>query len=114
MYEVTREKGKAEALFLRAIKLDEKALGTDSPDLAIDLNNLGLLYVLSARYGEAEKTYQRALDIRVKAFGETDPAVAETMSGYISALRGLHRDAEAHQMEIKLHAIAANQSVSAK
>ena len=79
----------------------------------IDLNNLGLLYLLSNRYSESEKVYQRALAIRTKAFGESDPAVAETASGYASALRGLHRDAEAIQMENRVRAITTNQGVAA-
>jgi len=94
------------------VALDEKALGPESPELGTDLNNLGLLYVLSKRYEEAQKVYQRSLAIRIKAFGETDPAVAETMGGYASALRGLHHDAEAKQMEDRLQAIITNQTVN--
>jgi len=81
-------------------------------EVGTDLNNLGLLYLLSKRYDESEKTYHRALAIRIKAFGESDPAVRETMSGYISALRGLHRAAEAAQMEDRLRATTKNQSVT--
>jgi tetratricopeptide (TPR) repeat protein len=84
---------------LHAIALDEKALGPESSELGTDLNNLGLLYVFTKRYGEAQQTYQRALAIRIKALGDTDPAVAETMNGNAAALRGLHRDAEAKQMD---------------
>ena len=82
---------------MHAIALDEKGLGPESPELGTDLNNLGLLYVFSKRYGEAQQIYQRTLAIRIKALGDTDPAVAETMTGYAAALRGLHRDAEAKQ-----------------
>ena len=35
---------KAEPLFQRAVKIDEKALGSDHPDTATALNNLALLY----------------------------------------------------------------------
>lgn len=34
---------------MRAIALDEKALGPDSPDLATDLNTLGLPYLFTKR-----------------------------------------------------------------
>jgi len=112
IYELDRDKQTAEPLFLRAMGLDEKALGPESPEVGTDLNNLGLLYLLSKRYDESEKTYHRALAIRIKAFGESDPAVRETMSGYISALRGLHRAAEAAQMEDRLRATTKNQSVT--
>ncbi len=90
----------------------KKCSAAEIPELGSDLNNLGLLYVLSKRYEEAQKVYQRALAIRIKAFGESDRAVAETMGGYASALRGLHRDAEAKQIEDRLQAITANQTVN--
>jgi Tetratricopeptide repeat len=57
--------------------------------------------------------YERALAIRLKVLGETDPLVGQTMSGYASALRGLHRDTEAQQMEARAQPIA-RQSVTAK
>ena len=98
---------------MRAIALDEKALGPESPEVGTDLNNLALLYLLSNRYSESGKVYQRALAIRTKAFGESDPAVAEIESGYASALRGLHRYAEAIQMENRVRAITTNHGVSA-
>jgi tetratricopeptide (TPR) repeat protein len=104
---VTPQRQKAESFFLRAIALDAKSLGPESPELGTDLNNLGLLYVFTKRYDEALKTCQRALAIRTKAFGETDPLVVETMGNYASALHGLHRDTEAKQMEDRMHAISA-------
>jgi tetratricopeptide (TPR) repeat protein len=59
IHELGRNKEKAEPLFLRAIALDEKALGPESPDLATDLNNLGLLYVFAKRYEDAIKVLGR-------------------------------------------------------
>ncbi len=109
IYELGTESQKAEPLFVRAIRLDEKSFGPESPEVGTDLNNLGLLYLLSRRYDDSQKVYQRALAIRIKAFGESDPAVAETMSGYASALHGLHRGTEARQMEDRVHAPSTNQ-----
>jgi tetratricopeptide (TPR) repeat protein len=72
---------------LRAIALDEKALGPDSPDLATDLNNLGLLYLMTGKYTDAARTLDRALAIRRKAYGDSDPLVKETLGEYNSAVR---------------------------
>jgi tetratricopeptide (TPR) repeat protein len=91
IYEVTREKERAEPLFLRAASIDERSLGADSPELGTDLNNLGLLYLLMKRYPEAVKVYERALAIRKKNFGESDAAVTETLNGYNEALHGLQQ-----------------------
>lgn len=83
--------------------------------MATDLNNLGLLYVLSQRYQEAANIYQRALNIQVKALDPTDPAIAQTMHGYAFALTGLGRKTEAKQMEKRAEAISSpSQSVQGK
>ena len=99
------KKSRAEPLLLRAVALDEKYCGPESPELATDLNNLGLLYYLLKRYNDSQKAFQRALSIRVKAFGEQDPAVAETMLTYSSVLYALHRNQEAKQMDEKARAV---------
>jgi tetratricopeptide (TPR) repeat protein len=101
-------------LFLRAISLDEKAFGPGSAELGTDLNNLGLLYVFMKRYDEAAKVYDRALTIRLHELGNHDAETAQTMSGYALALRGLHRDAEAQQMQARAEAITSSASSAAK
>jgi tetratricopeptide (TPR) repeat protein len=53
--------------------IDEKALGPDHPDVAIDLNNLALLYDNQGRYADAEPLYKRALAISEKALGPEHP-----------------------------------------
>lgn len=94
IYEVGREKAKAEPLLLRAIALDEKASGPDSPDVATDLNNLGYLYVFMERYQEAIKPFGQALTIRKKAYGDSDPLVKESENGFDMAKQGLQQRAQ--------------------
>ena len=53
---------KAEPLYQRALKIDEKALGPDHPILPA-LNNLAELYRSMGDYAKAEPLYQRALKI---------------------------------------------------
>ena len=59
--------GDAEPLYKRAIAIDEKALGPDHPDVAIDLNNLAELYHDQGRTAEAKLLLKRVLAIREKA-----------------------------------------------
>jgi tetratricopeptide (TPR) repeat protein len=103
-------------LLLRALALDEKALGPQSPDLGTDLSNLGLLYLELRlelrRYAEGETAYQRALSIEIEAYGQEDHTVrdtmnGDTMNGYAMTLRKLHRDEEARKMEDRLRATGA-------
>ena len=54
---------RAEALFERALVIDEKALGPDSGVIAEDLNNLAALYRKRGKYDQAELLYKRSLKI---------------------------------------------------
>jgi serine/threonine protein kinase/Tfp pilus assembly protein PilF len=75
---------KAEPLLGKALKIREKRLRPDHPDLATALNNLALLYKSQGRYGAAEPLYQRALAIREQALGPDHPAVAELLNNLAS------------------------------
>ena len=56
-------RAQAEPLYKRSLAIVEKALGPDHPDVAIDLNNLALLYRAMNRDDEAEPLEQRAARI---------------------------------------------------
>ncbi len=47
----------------RALRIDEKALGLGHPYVAIDLNNVAILYYRQGNYAEAEPLIKRALGI---------------------------------------------------
>ena len=72
---------KAEPLYQRALKINEKALGPEHPDTAKSLNNLALLYDKMGDYAKAEPLYQRALKIREKrsALNTHSPRRASTI-----------------------------------
>ena len=78
--------------------VDEKALGPDHPDLAIDLNNLALLYDTQGRYAEAEALYQRSLTIREKALGPEHPDVAGSLNNLAELYRAQGHYAEAEPL----------------
>ena len=105
--EAQAEYGEAEPLYQRALKIDEKALGPEHPDVATDLNNLALLYDDQGKYAEAEPLYQRALKIDEKALGPEHPTVALYAGNLAATLRKLGRDSEARVYEDKAAAIRA-------
>src|SRR5271165_4642054 len=53
----------AEMSYKRAIEGQEKALGQNSLDVAISLNNLAVLYQDEYMYAQAEPLYKRAIAI---------------------------------------------------
>ena len=55
----------SEPLHLRAIAIDEKALGPDHPSVAIDLNNLANLHKIKGDYAQAEPLLTRTLEAHV-------------------------------------------------
>ena len=61
------------------MRINEKALGPDHPDVAIDLNNLAELYRVQDKYAEAEPLYQRALHIDENALGADHPEIGAAL-----------------------------------
>ena len=55
LYHATADYAKAEFLYLRALKITEKALGKDHPAVATTLNNLASLYEAQGEYAKAER-----------------------------------------------------------
>ena len=64
----------------RALKIYEKALGPDHPDIASSLNNLGGLYKVMGAYDQALPLYRRALKVREKALGPDHPDTAISLN----------------------------------
>ncbi len=65
----------AEPLLIRALKINEEALGPEHPKVAQSLNNLAVLYNAQGKYAEAEPLYKWALLIAEKALGPEHPNV---------------------------------------
>lgn len=89
----------AEPLYKRSLAIDEKALGTKHPYVALDLNNLAGLYQAQGRYEKAEPLYKRSLAIKEKALGPEHPHVATSLETYAALLRQIVRGDEAERME---------------
>jgi tetratricopeptide (TPR) repeat protein len=61
-------------------ELQQRHHPKEHPDVAINLNNLALLYRAQGHYGKAEPLYQQALMIREKALGPEHPDVATSLN----------------------------------
>jgi tetratricopeptide (TPR) repeat protein len=71
---------RAEALYIRILKLHEEALEPDHPDLVTGINRLAGLYLEQSEYSKAESLYRRAIEIHEKAFGPDHLDVASSLS----------------------------------
>ena len=90
--------GEAEPLFKRALAINEKALGSEHPDVGRDLNELALLYQAQRRDAEAEPLYKRALAIYEKALGPGHPELGTTLNNLAKLYGAQGRYAEAEPL----------------
>jgi len=67
--------------------------------VAIDLNNLAMLYKAQGKYSAAEPLYQRALAIDEKALGPDHDKTAAIAENLAETLRKLGRNSEAEVYE---------------
>jgi CHAT domain-containing protein/Flp pilus assembly protein TadD len=90
-----------EALYRRAVTIQENALGPDHPALANTLANLGTLLDQRGRYNESEPMQRRAVDILEKALGPLHPDTAASLTTLAVSLdrQGKLVDAEATYMK---------------
>lgn len=90
-----------EALYRRAITIQEGALGPDHPALANTLANLGTLLDQRGKYDESEPLQRRAVQILEKALGALHPDTAAALTSLAVSLdrQGKLVDAEATYMK---------------
>jgi CHAT domain-containing protein/tetratricopeptide (TPR) repeat protein len=69
----------AEASLKRALATNEKARGSDHPDVAANINNLAHVYEREGRYVEADGLYRRAMSIWEQALGPQHPHLATAL-----------------------------------
>ncbi len=87
----------SERLYRRALALAEIHPGCRAANLALSLNNLGLLLLHQRRYGEAAPVFERLLPLVEEQFGADNPEVATCLENLAAAYRGLGRDEEARE-----------------
>jgi tetratricopeptide (TPR) repeat protein len=79
---VQEKYSKAESLYLRSYSILQEKLGSEHPNVAISLSNIGKLYHLQKRYGEAESSFQRAIPILEQALGSEHPKTITARENY--------------------------------
>jgi tetratricopeptide (TPR) repeat protein len=77
--------GEAEALYLKALDIDEHVHGADNVALIPSLSRLGIVYRIQEKFDLAEPLYLRALAIAESNFGPEDMRVAVRLN-YLSGL----------------------------
>lgn len=77
----------AEALYKRAIALDEKAGPENAAGLATSLNNLALVYRAQRRLDDAAKLHERSLAMLEKTLGPNHPDVARSLNNLATLYR---------------------------
>mmetsp|Transcript_9324 Transcript_9324/g.28233 ORF Transcript_9324/g.28233 Transcript_9324/m.28233 type:complete len:663 (-) Transcript_9324:474-2462(-) len=103
-----RQGGEAELavpLYTSALKIIEKSLGEDHPQVASNLVNLGNAYCDQQLHAEAVPVYLRAMQIDQEALGEDHPEVAMDMSNLAIAYRALGRGDIARPLFERAHGI---------
>ena len=79
-----RERGEyaaAEQFSRRGLAIQERLLGSDHPDVARSLDNLGIVYWRQGRYAEARSLHARALAIGERALGPDHPDITSSLNG---------------------------------
>jgi class 3 adenylate cyclase/tetratricopeptide (TPR) repeat protein len=103
-----RERGEyatAEVVAKRGLAIQERALGSDHPDVARSLNNLGIVYWQQGRYSEAESVHLRELGIEETALGPGHPELARSLNNLANVYRDQARFAEAESLYARALAI---------
>lgn len=86
----------AEPLLTRALKITESSYGSEHPDTAACLNNLGTMYDDQGKHTEAEPLYVRSLSILEKELGPHNPRVARALNNlaYLYTKQDKYEEAE--------------------
>jgi tetratricopeptide (TPR) repeat protein len=94
----------------RALRLAERDIGPDHPDLCPILEGLAELRIGDGDPQEAEPLYKRSLAIKERAFGPDHPVVAESLDNLAAYYEDLGQDAKAVTAYERLLAIREKSS----
>jgi CHAT domain-containing protein len=101
IYRFEKKHKEAEELYLKAIAIKEKKLGTH-PDLAHLKKGLAQLYMEMGKTAEVEKLLQSAYDINKKKLGEKNPATVSVQQELANYYRFTNNAAKALELITKV------------
>jgi tetratricopeptide (TPR) repeat protein len=83
-------------MFQRSLGVSVASLGSDHPDVAIVLKNIGIMKASQRQYAEADRLLNRSLSLTNRVLGHEHPFVAVTMRtiAVIQAIQGHYEEAE--------------------
>src|SRR5262249_50630860 len=88
----------AATLLRKALASKEKDLGPKDPNIAVTLNNLAVVLLMSGDAAEAERRLNRALEIFKATDNENHPYAIISRNMLAEAYRGQGRSAEAEKL----------------
>lgn len=88
----------AEQMDRAALALNQELYGTNSPEVAESLNDIGLTLWSEGNLVESEGALVKALDLRQQLFGEENPDVATSLNNLAIVYRGQRRLAQAETL----------------
>ncbi len=86
----------------RAIELDERTLGAESPQTLAARSTLALVYFKGTRLAEAEALHREILAVQRRVLGPEHPDTIQSMSGLAGALLQQGKNAEAETLFAKV------------
>ena len=92
LYTTMGEYKKAELLYLQAIDVRKKTLGTNHQDYAASLSNLGTLYAFMRNYDKAENLMLQSLHIREQVYGRRSEPVAIELNNLALLYKNMGKD----------------------
>jgi CHAT domain-containing protein len=93
------------ALAQRVVGSKERLLGTDNGDVALSLDNLGMVHVQRGEFRLAIRLGERVLSIRSRILAADDPAVADSLDRLALPLIRLQRFDEARPLLVRAQRI---------
>lgn len=114
VYQKQRKFIEAEALFRRALAIDEKVFGRGHANVSRDLLNLAVLDTETGKFGQAESFFKLAIAIDQEVGDPDHPFVAIDLENYAALLRKTNRAAEADKLDGRVKEIRAKLEAVAK
>ena len=96
LYGIQNRDIEAEALFKRALAINEKAFGRQHPTVVLAWQNLSVIYASQNKFSEAHKAARESLEISLQLFGAYNPrigSICRTLAT-VYALQGKYEEAE--------------------
>ncbi len=92
----------------RVLKMYEKVLGAQHPDVACFMGNLAMIYHARKMYEDAEIYYKKALEIKAQILGQSHPDVKKLEGNFADLLFVTNREEEAAKLKAGASVVTAS------